>query len=696
MIKNSPVQWPLAKGEMARRVREHAWEKTSLGPAETWPQSLRSFVDLVLSSGFPMLAAWGSDLLQIYNDPYCEIIEARHPAALGQPIRDTWPDDWPGVSPIFERVAAGETVGHVDMHVPVVRGGVPRDAWFEVSFSPLHDETGAVAGALITLVEMTERVQLVTRLRDSEERFRALVQNVRDSAIFRLDAAGRVTEWPPGAARLFGHGEEMIGRHSSVLYAPDDLKTGLPVEDLLRTNAAGRCETEGWRVRRDGSRFWANEITTAIRSEDGAVVGYTKVSRDVSDQKQILDQRELLLAEATAARAEAERANRAKDQFLITLSHELRTPLAPILLWARALRDGSVPPHETAHAIDAIVISAESQLQLIEDLRDLSRLESGRMQLEIHGNSVEDVARAAVEVIRPTARAKGVAVELEVTPDLGNALLDRGRFQQVLWNLLSNAVKFTPDGGRVSLRVRRHGEMLDAVVTDTGQGIEADFLPHLFQRFRQGHTHERLRYGGMGVGLALCRYLVELHGGTIEGHSDGPGRGAVFVVRMPWIAAAPESDERQDVLVTNDPAPALRGLTVLLVEDDENMRDIMTWTLEGAGATVIGAGTGVEALAVLDASDDGNRRPDVMICDLGLPRMSGYELVRRVGDHRRARGAPAIPACAVTAFAREEDLERAIDAGFDSYVAKPMTAQRLIEAVEELAVVAATDLTDVV
>jgi signal transduction histidine kinase/ActR/RegA family two-component response regulator len=591
MINNPAVSWPSGQGEMAKRVREHAWARTPLGPIDSWPQSLKTIVDMLLTSGFPTVAMWGPDLIQIYNDPYRAVIEARHPGALGRPTREIWSDYWAGIARIFDRVRTGETVRLVDERFTIPRGGVARDACFELSYSPLRDETGAVVGALAQALETTERVRSEAALRESEVRLRALVD----------------------------------------------------------------------------------------------------------EQEELRRQREMLLTEATESRAEAERANRAKDQFLITLSHELRTPLAPILLWARALRDGMVPPHEMKHAVDAIVISAESQLQLIEDLRDLSRLESGRMQLETHTNSVEDVARSAVEVIRPTARAKGVAVELDVTPDLGLAVLDRGRVQQVLWNLLSNAVKFTPDGGRVSLQVRRQNGRLEAVVSDTGQGIEADFLPHLFQRFRQGHTHERLRYGGLGVGLALCRYLVELHGGTIEGHSDGPGRGAVFTVRMPWIE--PDADPRadvQDVLLPEGASLALRGLKVLLVEDDENMRDIMSWTLEGAGAVVIGAGSGPDALAALEKADRSGAAPDVMICDLGLPGMSGYELIGRIGEQRRADGGAAIPACAVTAFAREADLERAIEAGFDSYLAKPMTAQRLIEAVEELAIVAATDLSNAV
>jgi hypothetical protein len=593
-INNLSVSWPSGQGEMAKRVREHAWARTPLGPIDGWPQSLKTIVDVLLESGLPTVAMWGRDLIQIYNDPLRAIIEARHPGALGQPARETWSDYWAGITPIFDRVWAGEAVRLIDARFAIPRGGATRDAWFELSYSPLRDETGVIAGVLAQALETSERVRSEAALRDGEVRLRALME----------------------------------------------------------------------------------------------------------EQEELHQQRQALLAEATEARAEAERANRAKDQFLITLSHELRTPLAPILLWARALRDNAVPPHEVKRAVDAIVLSAESQLQLIDDLRDLSRLESGRMQLDTQSNAVEDVARAALEVIRPTARAKGVAVELDVTPDLGMAVLDRGRVQQVLWNLLSNAVKFTPQGGRVGLRVRRQGEQggqLEAVISDTGQGIEADFLPHLFQRYRQGHTHERLRYGGLGVGLALCRYLVELHGGTIEGHSDGPGHGAVFTVRMPWIEPdAKGHHDAQDVLLPESGELALRGLKVLLVEDDENMRDIMSWTLEGAGAVVLRAGSGPEALAALDRADRSGASPDVMICDLGLPGMSGYELIGLIGEQRRAGGGPAIPACAVTAFAREEDLERAIKAGFDSYLAKPMTAQRLIEAVEELAIVGATDLSNVV
>jgi PAS domain S-box-containing protein len=678
---------------MAQRVREYAWHNTPLGPAEAWPEGLRATVDMLLANRFPMMALWGLDLIQIYNDAYRDIIGLKHPTALGQPTHDCWPELRASRTPNLERVWRGETTGSVDAHHTVTRHGTPEDAWFTDSCSPLRDAKGAVVGILITVLETTEQVRSVAALRASEERFRTLVQNVRDYAIFMLDADGHVSEWSDGAARVLGYGgKAVIGRHASIFYPPEEARGGTPQRELEQARQKGRFESEGWRLRRDGTRFWANEIATAIRDANGTVLGFTKVSRDLSEQKEMQEQREQLLDEATAARAEAEKANRAKDDFLITLSHELRTPLAPILLWGRALRAGMVPEHEVDRAVDAIVLSAESQLQLIEDLRDLSRLKSGRLQLDRRSNSVEAVARAALEVIGPSANAKGVTVELDMPPDLGDAMFDRGRFQQVLWNLLSNAVKFTPEGGRVSLRVRKHAGQLEAVVADTGQGIEAEFLPHLFQRFRQAEMRERRRYAGLGVGLALCRHLVALHGGTVEGHSEGAGHGAVFIVRIPWVAPDLESGgEAADAGSADGATTSLHGLKVLIVEDDPSMRDVMRWTLESVGAGVLTVGSGMEALSVLEAADSSDGGPDVMICDLGLPGMNGYDLIEQVIELRRMLDQKPIPACAVSAHVREVDRERAIDAGFDSYVPKPMTAHRLIEAVAELASVAAAD-----
>ena len=389
---------------MAGRVREHDWASTTLGPIEDWPQCLKTVVDMMLSNGFAMTVLWGRDLIQIYNDAHRELIADNDPGSFGRPTREAWSEFWSQTAPVIERVWAGETLTFFDVPQTVTRRGTTEDGWFTNTYSPLWDDTGAVGGVLVTLLETTERMraqaverEAAHRLRASEERFRTLVQNIRDYAIFMLDAAGQITEWTDGASRVIGYtGKSAIGRHVSVLHPPDDVQRGTPDQVLAEAREQGRVEVHDWRVRKDGTRFWANAIVTAIRDDKDLVVGYTTVIRDLSEQKELLEQREQLLAEATAARSEAELANRAKDEFLITLSHELRTPLAPILLWARALRRARSRRSDINHAIEAIVLSAESQLQLIDDLRDLSRLKSGAFSWTGRVNSVEDVARAAL------------------------------------------------------------------------------------------------------------------------------------------------------------------------------------------------------------------------------------------------------------------------------------------------------------
>jgi PAS domain S-box-containing protein len=672
---------------MANRVREHAWGTTPLGPIETWPQSLKTIIEVVISSGFAKVALWGRDLVQIYNDAYRDLIISKHPGALGQPIRETWPEYWPSGAELIDRVWAGETVRHADAHHSVVRGGGAQDAWFEMSYSPLRNEAGAVAGVLLSLLETTERVRTEAALRESESSLR-LALDIAELGTWDWNLADDTVYLDARSAEIVGLPSGRLANATATQAAcihPDDLDRSRAVAKA--GVATGEAFTLGYRaVHPDGSIHHVVSRVRALMNEAGRPVRIVGTKRDVTAEREVEQQRERFLADATEARAEAEQADRAKDQFLITLSHELRTPLASILLWSRALRSGSVSAQDFGRATDAIVLSAESQLQLIEDLVDLSRLKSGLVHLDRQSHSIDDVARAALQVLRPSAEAKNLTVDLDAAPDLGDAVFDRGRFQQVLWNLLSNAVKFTPEGGRISLRIRKVEGDIEAVVADNGQGIDADFLPHLFQRFRRADMRERRRYGGLGVGLALSRHLVELHGGTVEGHSDGPGRGAVFTVRIPYIAS--ERAARQDVLTDAPPGDALAslgGLRVLIVEDDDNMRDIMRWTLEGAGASVLTVGSGSEALTVIDASDQAGAQPDVMVCDLGLPGMNGYDLIARVAEHCRARGQKTIPACAVSAFVRDIDRERAIDAGFDTYIRKPMTAQRLIEAVGELA-----------
>lgn len=577
--------------------------------------------------------------------------------------------------------------------VPLVRGGRLVASFQALSGAPrsftpeetaLLHEVGERAWAVV------ERTRAEAALRTSEARFRTIVENVRDYAIFLLNPAGIITEWTAGAEQVQGYAaDEVLGRSIAMFYTPEDVAAGEVERELAEAAATGRVEREVWRVRKDGSRFWANEIATAVRDADGHVVGITQVSRDLSDQKRLQQQRELLLTAVTAAHAEAERANRAKDEFLATLSHELRTPLAAILLWSGLLRSGAVPLHELGRAIDAIVQSAESQSRLIEDLLDLSRLTSGKLHLQPTNVDVASVGRAALDVIRPIARAKKVTLEVDVPDDLGVAVLDAARLRQILWNLLSNATKFTPEDGKVLLRVRRTHGYLETEVTDTGEGIAPEFMPHIFERFRQADMGETRQHVGLGIGLALSRQLVELHGGTIHAYSEGPGRGATFLVRVPWVeprVTAPTECSAAAGPPTRLAAP-LGGLTVLLVEDDANTLDAMGWTLERAGAKVLAVHSAAEALTAFERQcgrHDSGVALDVIVSDLGLPGISGYELIECIAERCRARGHRPPPACAVSAHARDVDRERAFAAGFDVYLAKPVMPERLIGAVEEL------------
>lgn len=374
--------------------------------------------------------------------------------------------------------------------------------------------------------------------------------------------------------------------------------------------------------------------------------------------------------------AQAESANRSKDEFLATLSHELRTPLAAILLWAHALRSDKIQNADRTRAVDAIAQSAESQSALIDDLLDLSRLTAGKLLLSRSPVDVASIARTALNIVRPLVDGKRIALVVDVPGNMGRALLDGPRLKQIMWNLLTNATKFTPEGGKISLRVRRDDNTLELEVSDNGQGIEAELLPRVFDKFWQAEMGEARQHMGLGIGLALTKQLVELHDGTICAQSAGRGQGATFRVRIPWAEASTAMDPTTQTRARQ----ALAGLRVLLVEDDSNTQQAMAWMLRDAGADVVSVDNGKDAIAAVD----GDNPASVIVCDLGLPEMSGYDLITRINENYRRDGHAPPPSCAVSAHARDVDRERAIAAGFDMYLAKPIVPERLIEAVVDL------------
>jgi signal transduction histidine kinase/DNA-binding response OmpR family regulator len=384
--------------------------------------------------------------------------------------------------------------------------------------------------------------------------------------------------------------------------------------------------------------------------------------------------------------AEAREANRVKDEFLTTLSHELRTPLSAILGWTRTLRDGDSGPDKIDHGLEVIERNVRAQAKLIDDLLDVSRIITGKLRLNVRTTSLGPIVEAAMESMRPAAEAKDITIQLERAPEGDDTVVgDPDRLQQVVWNLVSNAIKFTPRGGSVRVELGEAASGLEISVTDTGRGITPEFLPRVFERFRQADSTTTRTHGGLGIGLAIARHLVELHGGTISAESDGNNRGARFVVHLPRIAPeAPEvlplSDSgRVESSLQAPGGERLDGLRVLLVEDEPDSREILEHVLTTAGATVEPAGSVQAALELFKASPHG-----VVVSDIGMPGQDGYDLIRAIRRLPPASGA-AVAAIALTAYAREEDRQRALAAGFDLHLPKPIDPRELIASIARLA-----------
>lgn len=393
-----------------------------------------------------------------------------------------------------------------------------------------------------------------------------------------------------------------------------------------------------------------------------------------------------LLERESNARANAEESNRLKDEFLATVSHELRTPLTAILGWSRMLESGTLTTDMADRAIETISRNARSQAQIIDDILDVSRIITGKLYLELHPVEIAPVLEAAINVVRPTAEAKGLQIEVDFEPEPAAVPGDINRLQQVFWNLLSNAVKFTPAGGKVSVRLRHINSDIEIMVTDTGQGISQDFLPYVFDRFRQADSTSTRQHGGLGLGLAIARHLVEIHGGSISASSAGNGRGAMFTVKLPLVGSIPETSDRTPALHHEEETLALErlksqqllsGLQVLLVDDDQDTLDLLSAALTQRSAKVTAVTSAAAAFESIKIC-----RPDVLISDIAMPVEDGYSLIERV---LALDIVPEIPAIAITAYAKQEDRERALAAGYRRYLSKPVELGEFISAVAELA-----------
>ncbi len=566
--------------------------------------------------------------------------------------------------------------------------------WANVIITALRNDAGELQGFAKVTRDLTQRREHEESLRQSEERFRLLVDGVSEYAIFMLDPNGYVMTWNSGAERIKGYqASEIIGQHFSKFYPPDVVEGGWPDHELQVATETGRFVEDGWRVRKDGSKFWANVMITPLRDERGRLRGFAKLTRDLSERKraEALEadgaRRDEMLQAERSARIAAQRSARVKDEFLATLSHELRTPLSAILGWTQILRkQGVAKPEDLHRATEIIERNTRAQVQLIDDLLDLSRIMSGRIRLDVQQIAMVDVVRGAIESAEPNAQAKGVRLERVLDPLGGMVSGDPGRLQQILWNLLSNAIKFTPKGGKVQVLLQRVNSHVELSVNDNGIGIPASFLPHVFDRFSQKDSSStRDSAAGLGLGLAIAKQLVDLHGGTLEAASPGEGHGATFVVKLP-VTTVLETDgaltrrvhPTHCVAEEQGPLPNLAGVHVFVVDDEVDARDLTQRVLQEQGATVSVAGSGEEALRMMESLE-----PDALISDIGMPGMDGYQLMRRI----RATEAQGrrLPALALTAFARAEDRKKALLAGFQSHLAKPVDLAELLIVVAGLA-----------
>lgn len=546
----------------------------------------------------------------------------------------------------------------------------------------LRAANGEIVGFSKITRDVTRRYEYEEMLRQSEERFRLLVSSVREYAIFLLDRHGHVSSWNPGAERIFGYTEgEIVEQHFSCLFPPEDVARGKPELELERALRYGSTTDEGWRTRKDGSRFWADVVLTVLRERDGSVRGFAKITRDLSERKQI---------EAL------EESNRHTNEFLAMLSHELRNPLAPLRNAADILRSSGLQTEKLQWARDVIDRQVTQLARLVDDLLDVSRITRGRIVILKELVDLEAVIASAAESVRPLIDAKGQSFEISPFTETLQVEGDFARLVQVVTNLLNNASKYTPRGGRISLNTLRNGHEAQIHVRDNGSGIAPDLLPRIFELFAQGQRTLDRSDGGLGIGLTLVRQIVSLHGGVVQALSAGCGQGSEFIVRLPLATARPgqhaPSASVQTAQASDSPSsssppsssppasssgPDRTGggsagevhRRVLVVDDNQDAAQSTAMLLELFGHEVRCAHDGPTALAVAE-----DFRPDAILLDIGLPGMNGYEVAEQLRRTPSTRGTLLI---AVTGYGQPEDRSRARAAGFDHHVVKPVEPETL-------------------
>ena len=767
---------------MARLMRAHDWAGTAVGAPQQWPQSLRSVVNLMLGSGFPMFVAWGPQLEMLYNDGYAEILGRKHPASLGAPFRQVWYDILTDIMPFVQRALAGETFFMENLPLRMQRKGEEEDTWFTFSYSPVIDEAGRTAGFYCACAETTATVLAERHQRAEQERLQALFQQAPGFLCVTTGPEHVYEVVNPGYLELVGHrqllgrrvrdalpevveqgyvallddvyrnGRPYVGRSARVLmdkevggprveafvdfvyqplldsqgrvhgiftYGHDVTEQHRAQQALLafsnsipaivwQASPSGKLERfnsqwqaftgqdqahalvygwsealhpedgphmwEVWKAARAGGQEWTVEhrlrradgswrwfLTRAVPQKDsgGRVLRWFGTTSDIEE------------ARRTAQALQA--ADRQKDEFLATLAHELRNPLAPIRTAVHLLSMPGVAEHTRTRAVEIVGRQVSHMSRLLDDLIDVARITQRRLVLKPEWVRVQAVVDTAIEAATPAAEAKRHTLTAAMEQPQQWVHADPVRLAQVLSNLLNNACKYTDPGGQVRLEVRSDGADILFAVTDSGIGMSAEALENVFAMFAQEQSALERSEGGLGIGLALAKGLVELHGGSIRASSPGIGAGSRFEVRLP---NAPRAEEEAGAQPAAAPGATGSGRVVLLADDNVDAVEVLAELLRMADHEVHVASDGTAA-----ADLAARVRPHVMVLDIGMPGLNGYEVARQVRAQPWGREALLV---AATGWGQEEDRRKAMDAGFDLHLTKPFSPEQLLEAIASL------------
>ena len=642
---------------MGAMMRAHDWSASPLGSPRQWPQALRTVVGLMLNSKFPMFVAWGGELGFLYNDSYISILGDKHPTSLGKRFHDVWAEIWHDIHPLIVRALRGEASYMDRLPLRMRRHGYDEDTWFRFSYSPVRDEDGTVAGMFCACVEMTGEV-LAQRYREEENERLVTLFEQAPGIIAVLRGPEHVFEITNRSyLQLVGH-RALVGKTARDAL-PEVQGQGFfeLLDHVYRTGQPFVGHAVPLRVQRDPNapleeRF-IDFVYQPIHDQHGKVSGIFVEGSDVTARKRIED--------------ELRAANRQKDQFLAMLAHELRNPLAPITTAAQLLQRGQMDAPGIQRASDIIARQAQHMTSLVNDLLDVSRVTRGLVTISKEALEMREIVHEAVEQVRPLIDARGHALQCEIAASPLRVEGDRTRLIQVVSNILNNAAKYTAAGGSLVLSARIESGLVRVAVRDNGQGIDPPILPYIFDLFIQAERTPDRSQGGLGLGLALVKSLAVLHGGRVEAHSAGLGKGSEFVVYLPCLAEAPEvSPPPLDV----QPRGA-RGLRVLVVDDNVDAAQMLATLLEMNGYEVSIAYDGKGALASAVQAP-----PDVALLDIGLPDIDGHELARRLRAMPETTQAVLV---ALTGYGQVEDQRRAYKAGFDHHMAKPADLAKLLE-----------------